>query len=155
MGQEFAKNVACRQMSGRRMDLTQRACARVRSTSSLKPMAYDSYGAKKHGNGERCANRISLCPPFSKSHAVCGSVAQNIPLRQQFTVRCLTEDSRFPEVLTCDAMFERVRYFRGHVDARRRPSSSLVPPHGAKDFPNEHSNGGLIIRRNVNADMSE
>lgn len=89
--------------------LVPEVCAHVRSTSSPHPMVYDSYGAKKRGSGERCGNRISLCPPFLKSHAVCRSVAQNIPLREQFTARCLTGESRFPEVLTCDAAFDRVR----------------------------------------------
>jgi hypothetical protein len=37
------------------------------------------------------------------------TVAQNIPLRQQFTMRCLKEVSRFLEVLTCVVAFDRVR----------------------------------------------
>jgi hypothetical protein len=37
------------------------------------------------------------------------TVAQNIPLRQRFTTRCLKEVSRFLEALTCDVAFDRVR----------------------------------------------
>jgi hypothetical protein len=37
------------------------------------------------------------------------AVAQNIPLRQPFTAQCLKEASRFPDVLTRDVAFDRVR----------------------------------------------
>jgi hypothetical protein len=46
-------------------------CARVPSTFSPDPTAHDPYGAKTHGSGGRCGNRIFLCPSFSKSDEDC------------------------------------------------------------------------------------
>jgi hypothetical protein len=46
---------------------------------------------------------------IGKSRRTARAVAQNIPLRQPFTAQCLKEVSRFPDILTRDVAFDRVR----------------------------------------------